>query len=175
MLSSFQGFDPNGEWILFLADVSGEAEMSLKSWGLEIESSNQIVPELAPGAVACRLVLRWSSLARPTPKTRSDALSRILHTMGCARRMPLAVRPSPGARPVPLRFSACFCSEPKPWNSLLRGLEQKAAENRKGQARSADLVSACPCPGEASLFWTEAGNGLLPSVCCCRSLLSSPG
>jgi len=55
MLSSFQGFDPNGEWILFLADVSGGAEISLKSWGLEIESSNQIVPELAPGLLPAAL------------------------------------------------------------------------------------------------------------------------
>jgi subtilisin-like proprotein convertase family protein len=34
-LSSFNGLDPNGDWTLFVADVSGGDTHTLVSWGLE--------------------------------------------------------------------------------------------------------------------------------------------
>lgn len=40
-LSSFNGIDPNGEWVLYVADVSGGDLHSLVSWSLEMEA----VPE----------------------------------------------------------------------------------------------------------------------------------
>jgi subtilisin-like proprotein convertase family protein len=40
-LSAFNGLNPNGNWTLFFADVSGGAQSAVVSWGLEIEA----VPE----------------------------------------------------------------------------------------------------------------------------------
>ena len=40
-LASFQGLNPNGEWTLFIADVSGGEESILQSWGMEVTA----VPE----------------------------------------------------------------------------------------------------------------------------------
>ena len=34
-LSSFNGLDPNGDWTLFVADVSGGDTHTLVNWGLE--------------------------------------------------------------------------------------------------------------------------------------------
>jgi subtilisin-like proprotein convertase family protein len=45
LLSSFNGLDLNGNWTLFLADVSGGAQSTLESWTLEIAA----VPE--PGTM----------------------------------------------------------------------------------------------------------------------------
>src|SRR5262249_22736292 len=36
-LSSFSGLNPNGDWTLFVADLSGGGEHVLESWSLEIE------------------------------------------------------------------------------------------------------------------------------------------
>jgi len=36
-LSSFIGHTPDGEWTLFLADLSPVGEARLESWGLELE------------------------------------------------------------------------------------------------------------------------------------------
>jgi hypothetical protein len=35
-LGSFNGVDPNGEWVLFVADMEGGDIHFLESWGLEI-------------------------------------------------------------------------------------------------------------------------------------------
>ena len=45
LLGGFNGFDPNGIWTLFLADVSGGWMASLTEWTLEI----QTVPVPEPG------------------------------------------------------------------------------------------------------------------------------
>ena len=37
LLGSFQGLDPNGQWTLFVADLSGGYTSTLVSWGLDIE------------------------------------------------------------------------------------------------------------------------------------------
>jgi hypothetical protein len=41
MLSSFDGTDPNGQWELFLADVSPGSQSTLVEWSLDITT----VPE----------------------------------------------------------------------------------------------------------------------------------
>ena len=46
-LSSFNGLDPNGDWTLFIADMSGGDTHTLVSWGLEVTGP---VPE--PGTTA---------------------------------------------------------------------------------------------------------------------------
>lgn len=46
LLAAFDGLDPNGEWTLFVADLSAGHISTLTEWGLEIE----LVPE--PSAVA---------------------------------------------------------------------------------------------------------------------------
>src|ERR1017187_2897498 len=45
LLSSFHGVDPNGNWTLFIADVSGGDVSHVTSWGLDIAA----VPE--PGSI----------------------------------------------------------------------------------------------------------------------------
>ena len=53
LLNSFTGLNPNGGWTLFVADVSGGAQSTVASWGLDIGVAS--VPEpgsLAGGAVA---------------------------------------------------------------------------------------------------------------------------
>jgi subtilisin-like proprotein convertase family protein len=47
-LSSFAGLDPNGEWTLFIADVSPGDTSVFQSWSLEIQG----VPEPASGLLA---------------------------------------------------------------------------------------------------------------------------
>jgi hypothetical protein len=47
LLSAFNGMDPNGDWTLFLADVSPGGESTLVSWGLEVT----LVPEPGIGAL----------------------------------------------------------------------------------------------------------------------------
>jgi subtilisin-like proprotein convertase family protein len=47
MLSSFAGSDPNGQWVLFMADLSGGGVSTLATWGLDITTT---VPE--PSALA---------------------------------------------------------------------------------------------------------------------------
>lgn len=41
-LSSFAGLDPNGEWTLFLADVSPVGSSKLISWGIEVTGSSNV-------------------------------------------------------------------------------------------------------------------------------------
>jgi subtilisin-like proprotein convertase family protein len=66
LLNQFTGLDPNGDWTLFIADMSGGESGRVLGWGLEITGSLTAVPEpshfitmgfgLAAGAVAffCR-------------------------------------------------------------------------------------------------------------------------
>lgn len=42
-LDSFAGLDPNGTWTLFVADISGNGNGSVESWGIELT----VVPEPA--------------------------------------------------------------------------------------------------------------------------------
>ncbi len=44
-LDLFLGGSPNGEWTLFLADLNGEYQSTLLSWGMQI----QTVPEPSSG------------------------------------------------------------------------------------------------------------------------------
>ena len=45
-LGSFNGVDPNGEWVLFLADMEGGDIHFLESWGLEITGDTaSILPQ----------------------------------------------------------------------------------------------------------------------------------
>ena len=53
LLSTFTGLNPNGSWMLFVADVSGGDQSTVTSWGLDIGVAS--VPEpasLVEGAVA---------------------------------------------------------------------------------------------------------------------------
>jgi subtilisin-like proprotein convertase family protein len=52
-LASFDGLDPSGTWILFVADLELGAPMRLDSWALEITA----VPEPAAAAAATALLL----------------------------------------------------------------------------------------------------------------------
>jgi subtilisin-like proprotein convertase family protein len=45
LLSSFDGLDPNGDWTLFVADLSGGDLHQLDSWGLEFGAPVPSVPE----------------------------------------------------------------------------------------------------------------------------------
>ncbi len=45
LLSSFEGLDPNGQWTLFVADLSGGDVHQLNSWGLEVNAPIHSVPE----------------------------------------------------------------------------------------------------------------------------------
>lgn len=63
MLSSFDGVNPNGNWTLFIADVSGGDVSTVTSWGLDIAA----VPEpanLMEGAVAVLFLGRVIGLYR---------------------------------------------------------------------------------------------------------------
>lgn len=53
LLSSFLGLDPNGEWILFLADVNPGGQVFLRGWGLDFAP----IPEPAGVGVALGAVL----------------------------------------------------------------------------------------------------------------------
>jgi subtilisin-like proprotein convertase family protein len=57
LLASFDGGDVDGNWMLFVADVSGGDLNYLTSWGLEIEP----VPEPACGALAGLALLAYST------------------------------------------------------------------------------------------------------------------
>jgi subtilisin-like proprotein convertase family protein len=74
-LSGFNGMDPNGNWTLFVADMSGGgASAVVTGWGLEIESTSA-VPE--PGqALGLGLLLSTGLLLRRRSKPgKSPALS----------------------------------------------------------------------------------------------------
>ena len=67
MLNGFNGFDPNGSWTLFVADMSGGAKSTVDKWGLEITVAGNPpagVPEagatlwLLTGALACCMAVR---------------------------------------------------------------------------------------------------------------------
>ena len=45
LLGSFNGVDPNGEWVLFVADMEAGDIHFLDSWGLEITGDAPTVPE----------------------------------------------------------------------------------------------------------------------------------
>lgn len=40
LLNTFNGLNPNGQWTLFIADLSGGDVSTLTSWGLNIEASS---------------------------------------------------------------------------------------------------------------------------------------
>lgn len=64
-LSSFGGLDPNGEWILFMADLSSGGMMSLRSWSLEFTGQGVSVPEPGSGLLLAMLaVMVLGGLAR---------------------------------------------------------------------------------------------------------------
>ena len=64
LLAAFNGMDPNGDWTLFLADVSPGGESTLVSWGVQLD----VVPEpgvgslLASGLAAAVLWIRTTRL-----------------------------------------------------------------------------------------------------------------
>jgi subtilisin-like proprotein convertase family protein len=63
-LNTFQGLDPNGEWNLFVSDLSGGGQMRLESWGLEI-TTGDLLPEGGVsllGAIAA--LVAWSHWSR---------------------------------------------------------------------------------------------------------------
>lgn len=73
MLSSFDGLDPNGEWVLFVADTEGGDLHELVSWGIEFT----VVPEPSTfGALGALTMLSLAMLRRrqylPQPPDRSD-------------------------------------------------------------------------------------------------------
>ena len=65
LLSSFDGLDPNGDWTLFIADLSGGDLHQLNSWGLELNAPIAAVPEsgntalLLLMAAGCILLMGW--------------------------------------------------------------------------------------------------------------------
>jgi len=72
-LSSFDGLDPNGEWVLFVADVEGGDLHQLVSWGIEFV----VIPEPSTfGALASLALLSMAMLHRrqsvPQRPTRSN-------------------------------------------------------------------------------------------------------
>ncbi len=50
MLSSFEGFDPSGNWNLFIGDFSAGGTSTLNSWSLQFVNTVTPVPE--PGTIA---------------------------------------------------------------------------------------------------------------------------
>jgi hypothetical protein len=52
-LSSFNGLDANGEWTLFVADVSSGDQMTVNSWSIEIQG----VPEPSTAVITTLSVL----------------------------------------------------------------------------------------------------------------------
>ena len=59
-LSSFVGGDPNGEWTLFVADLSGGEVSEVTSWGLVIAvpEPGQVLVLIAAAAYTCGVRLR---------------------------------------------------------------------------------------------------------------------
>jgi subtilisin-like proprotein convertase family protein len=62
-LSSFQGLDPNGQWTLFVADVSGGDLHQLNSWGLDLNAPVAAVPDGGNTAVLLLVGMVGVSLA----------------------------------------------------------------------------------------------------------------
>ncbi|CAG1773063.1 hypothetical protein BAC2_03487 [uncultured bacterium] len=62
-LSSFVGVDPNGEWTLFVADLSGGEVSQVTSWGLVIAvpEPSHVLVLVAAAAYACGVRLRTAS------------------------------------------------------------------------------------------------------------------
>ena len=46
LLSSFNGLDPNGDWTLFVADLSNGGVSTVVSWGLDIETTQNSGPSV---------------------------------------------------------------------------------------------------------------------------------
>ena len=63
LLSSFDGLDPNGDWTLFVADLSGGDLHQLNSWGLEVNAPIAAVPESGNAALLLMLGLAVVLLA----------------------------------------------------------------------------------------------------------------
>jgi len=64
LLSSFDGLDPNGDWTLFVADLSGGDLHQLDSWGLEFGAPVASVPE--NGSTATWLLTALAGVALAT-------------------------------------------------------------------------------------------------------------
>jgi subtilisin-like proprotein convertase family protein len=77
-LSSFKGLDPNGNWTLFVADVSPGGIGTLEGWGLTVSGNEVTVPESSPafaGLLTLALIalgpqLRFRRVVRPTSGPR---------------------------------------------------------------------------------------------------------
>jgi subtilisin-like proprotein convertase family protein len=52
MLSNFNGMDPNGDWTLFVADLSSVGIGTLNNWSLNIEGTSQAVPDAGGSTLA---------------------------------------------------------------------------------------------------------------------------
>jgi subtilisin-like proprotein convertase family protein len=66
LLNQMNGLNPNGEWTLFVADVSNGEQATLVSWGLTITTA-ALVPEpssLALGILGALVLLRGRKLLR---------------------------------------------------------------------------------------------------------------
>lgn len=70
LMSAFNGTDPNGDWTLFMADVSPGGESTLVSWGLQLT----VVPEPGVGALLAG-GLAWALLRSRTPRFADKHLS----------------------------------------------------------------------------------------------------
>ena len=69
-LASFAGLNPNGNWTLFLADLSSGEQAKLKDWGLVISGTAEPAPDLrlakgpayGPGTKASSPLLAHSTI-----------------------------------------------------------------------------------------------------------------
>ena len=50
LLNSFNGLNPNGEWVLFIADLKSGDIHTLESWGLEITGYTTVATNTAPAS-----------------------------------------------------------------------------------------------------------------------------
>jgi subtilisin-like proprotein convertase family protein len=62
LLNSFENKNPNGQWTLFLADLSSGERSTVVSWGMQITA----VPEPGESAVMAALVLAAFAIAKRT-------------------------------------------------------------------------------------------------------------
>ena len=62
-LNSFNGLDPNGEWTLFIADVSPAGTSTLVSWGISVTSARSGTEVSDNGSTALLMLLSSSLLA----------------------------------------------------------------------------------------------------------------
>jgi subtilisin-like proprotein convertase family protein len=67
LLDSFAGQDPNGDWVLFVADLSSGGTSRINGWSLEVDQAPIPEPRLAigmaaGGCLAWVLVRLWSRL-----------------------------------------------------------------------------------------------------------------